>query len=270
MKPAGGMLWGLLLLLLAAQVRAVEQLAVEVMETLPHDVNAFTQGLEWHDGRLYESTGLYGQSGLRQLKAYNGEAERHLPLSATLFGEGLARVDNQLVQLTWKEGRALVWRLPGLKMETGFTYQGEGWGLCYDGRQLWMSDGSAHLQQRSKTDFVLQQRLTVRLHGQPQHRLNALACVGEHIYANVWKETYILRIQKDSGRVDAVIDASSLLPLSGRKRHPEAVLNGIAYRPDTGEFYLTGKWWSRLFKVRFVQVSGTDAAGEATAALKAR
>lgn len=260
-RPWGfGMLW----LALCVPAIAVEQLRVEVLETLPHDSAAFTQGLVWHEGWLYESTGRYGQSSLRRLNVRTGEAERQLSLSADLFGEGLARVEDKLVQLTWREGRALVWRLPELELETAFTYQGEGWGLCFDGESLWMSDGSATLQRRSPTDFALQQRLTVRLHQQPQYLLNDLACVEEYIYANVWKATYLLRINKHTGEVDGVIDGAPLLSLSGRTTHPEAVLNGIAHNPHTGEFYLTGKWWPRLFRVRFVQASGAEpAAAEA-------
>ncbi|MDP5293174.1 glutaminyl-peptide cyclotransferase [Oceanimonas sp. CHS3-5] len=254
MSRYGWWLWALLTL--SAPVMAVERLTVRVLDSLPHDINAFTQGLEWHEDRLYVSTGLYGQSSLRRLDPRNGEADRQTLLADSLFGEGLARVDERLVQLTWREGLALVWRLPELELETAFSYEGEGWGLCFDGDSLWMSDGSATLQRRSPVDFTLQQRLEVRLHGRPQSRLNDLACVGDYIYANVWKETHILRIHKASGEVDGVIDASSLLSSSGRVQHREAVLNGIAHNPHTGEFYLTGKWWPRLFRVRFVQASG--------------
>ncbi|WP_232821178.1 glutaminyl-peptide cyclotransferase [Oceanimonas marisflavi] len=254
MNLKSGCLWGLLWL--SAQALAVERMTVQVLEALPHDINAFTQGLEWHDGRLFESTGLYGQSSLRRLGHDTAAPERMITLSDSLFGEGLARVGKRLVQLTWREGVALVWRLPELQLSRAFSYQGEGWGLCFDGDSLWMSDGSTALQQRSPKDFALQQRLEVHLGGYPQGRLNDLACVGEHIYANVWKEAHILRINKHSGEVDGVIDASPLLPLSGRVRHREAVLNGIAHNENTGEFYLTGKWWPRLFRVRFVQAPG--------------
>ncbi|AEY00567.1 glutamine cyclotransferase [Oceanimonas sp. GK1] len=256
-------LWGMLWL--SAPVAAVERLTVQVLEVLPHDINAFTQGLTWHDGQLFESTGLYGQSSLRRLSTRNGEADRQTRLSDSLFGEGVARVGEQLVQLTWREGLALVWRLPELELETAFSYEGEGWGLCFDGDSLWMSDGSATLQRRHPADFALQQRLTVRLQGRPQSRINDLACAGEYIYANVWKKAHILRIHKASGEVDGVIDAAPLLPLSGRVAHREAVLNGIAHNPDTGEFYLTGKWWPRLFRVRFVQASAAFANAEAGA-----
>ncbi|WMC10174.1 glutaminyl-peptide cyclotransferase [Oceanimonas pelagia] len=256
----------LVLLALSGQAMAVERLTVRVLETLPHDINAFTQGLEWHQGRLYVSTGLYGQSSLRRLNGRNGELELQMALADSLFGEGLARVGERLVQLTWREGLALVWRLPGLELEMAHSYEGEGWGLCFDGDHLWMSDGSASLQRRSPVDFSLQQRLEVRLDGRSQPRLNALACAGEHIYANVWKQARILRIHKASGEVDGVIDASPLLPLSDRVAHREAVLNGIAHNPETGEFYLTGKWWPRLFRVRFVQASAPEPADAGWAA----
>ncbi|OXY81212.1 glutaminyl-peptide cyclotransferase [Oceanimonas doudoroffii] len=263
--------WLGMLLWLSLPAVAVERLTVRVLETLPHDINAFTQGLEWHDGRLFESTGLYGQSSLRWLEGDSGEPGRRIMLADSLFGEGLARVEDRLVQLTWREGLALVWQLPELRLLKAFSYQGEGWGLCFDGDSLWMSDGSATLQRRDPADFTLQRRLNVRLGGVPQGRLNDLACVGRHIYANVWKQARILRIRKDSGEVDAVIDASALLPLSQRVSHHEAVLNGIAHDQRSGDFYLTGKWWPRLFRVRFVQAPGApDAGNSATPALSAR
>ncbi|MBR9857476.1 MAG: glutaminyl-peptide cyclotransferase [Gammaproteobacteria bacterium] len=237
------------------QESQVERLGIEVMETLPHDPAAFTQGLLLHDGYLYESTGLYGRSSLRKVDPESGEVVQRLALDPGYFGEGLERVGNRLIQLTWKEGLALVYDLDTLTLVQAHQYGGEGWGLCFDGESLWMSDGSATLYRRDPVDFSPQSSVTVMQQDWPQDRLNDLACVGDYIYANIWKEHRIVRIDKRSGRVDADIDATPLLALSGRPADPEAVLNGIAHDLQNDEFYLTGKHWPRMFRVRFVPVA---------------
>nr|WP_239552661.1 glutaminyl-peptide cyclotransferase [Oceanisphaera litoralis] len=231
---------------------AVERLGVEMVEIVPHAADAFTQGLLLHDGYLYESTGLYGRSSLRKVNPQTGEVVQRLALDPAYFGEGLERIGNRLIQLTWREGLALVYDLDTLTLVQAHQYGGEGWGLCFDGEALWMSDGSATLYRRDPVDFSLQASVTVMQQDWPRDRLNDLACVGDYIYANVWKEHRIVRIDKHSGRVDADIDTTPLLALSGRPADPEAVLNGIAHDPGRDEFYLTGKFWPRLFRVRFV------------------
>jgi glutaminyl-peptide cyclotransferase len=235
-----------------AEENAVALWDLEVVATLPHEPDAFTQGLLLHEDYLYESTGLYGRSSLRKVNPKTGEVVQRLALDPAYFGEGLERVGNRLVQLTWKEGLALVYDLDTLSLVQAHQYGGEGWGLCFDGEALWMSDGSATLYRRDPVDFSLQARMTVMRADWPQDRLNDLACVGDYIYANVWKEHRIVRIDKRSGRVDADIDATPLLALSGRPADPEAVLNGIAHDPMRDEFYLTGKFWPSMFRVRFV------------------
>ncbi|MDX1269728.1 MAG: glutaminyl-peptide cyclotransferase, partial [Oceanisphaera sp.] len=212
----------------------------------------FTQGLLLHDGYLYESTGLYGRSSLRKVNPESGEVVQRLALDSAYFGEGLERVGNRLIQLTWKEGLALVYELDTLTLVQAHQYGGEGWGLCFDGESLWMSDGSGTLYRRNPADFSLLDQIAVTQEGLPLYQLNELACVGDYIYANVWKEPRIVRIDKRSGRVDADIDATPLLALSGCPADPEAVLNGIAHDPKGDEFYLTGKHWPSMFRVRFV------------------
>lgn len=234
----------------ANPARAVEQLAVKVIERLPHDASAFTQGLHWHQGVLYESTGLYGASSLRKVNPLTGEVLASVGLERAYFGEGLARVGQQLIQLTWRKGQALVYDLESLALVRVFEYSGEGWGLCFDGDSLWMSDGSNRLYQRDPNDFTMIKQLNVTLHKEPVPQLNELACVGEHIYANVWKEPYLVRINKATGQVDAVIDASNLVAESGQS-HPESVLNGITYDEQAQVFYLTGKRWPTVFKVQW-------------------
>jgi glutaminyl-peptide cyclotransferase len=227
-------------------------LVPEVLATLPHDKSAFTQGLLFHGGHLYESTGLYGQSTLRQVDPRTGTVLRITPLEARFFGEGLALVDNRLIQLTWGENTALVYDLETFALLRQFSYTGEGWGLCFDGRHLYRSDGGSSLILHDPHTFAVIGKLAVTLRGRPLFHLNELVCVEEDIYANVFPTDQIVRIDKSSGRVTARIDARNLLPARERAALPtEAVLNGIAHDPVEDVFYLTGKLWPKLFKVRF-------------------
>ena len=250
-------LWlaALLLLLLVAVACGrpfeVERLEPVVLEVWPHDPQAFTQGLVWDDGRFLESTGRYGLSDVREVEASSGEVLRRRPLAAHEFGEGLAQVGDRLIQLTYREGVAHVYDRATFEVLGRYRYDGEGWGLCFDGTELWMSDGSDRLQRRHPETFELRGSVHVTRDGVGVARLNELACVGEHVYANVWTTDELVRIRRD-GRVDAVIDASSLVPDDPRVRSdPDAVLNGVAFDPAGERFFLTGKLWDVLYVVRF-------------------
>jgi glutaminyl-peptide cyclotransferase len=233
--------------------QGVERLVPEVVRAVPHDPDAFTQGLLYTDGRFYESTGRYGRSDLREVEPATGAVIRSRPLEDRFFAEGLALVGERLIQLTYREGTALVYDRDTFEEVARFRYDGEGWGLCYDGRELWMSDGSSSLQRRDPTTFELLGRLPVQRDGRPVPRLNELACVGEHVVANVWQTTELVRIEKRSGRVDAVVDAAALVPDDPRVRADrDAVLNGVAHDEATGRWWLTGKLWPVLYEVRFV------------------
>ena len=242
----------MLLGLASCQSIAVTKQVPEVLNTYPHDAGAFTQGLLLHDGDLYESTGLFGESSLREVDLETGEVVRKLPVESQYFAEGLALVGDKLVQLTWQNGRAFVYDLETFNQEGRFSYGTEGWGLCYDGENLYMSDGSATLFERDPETFEIVSEKQVRLGSEPVTQLNELECVGDYVYANVWQTDQIVKIDKESGRVVSDIDASALFPAAERPADPNAVLNGIAYNPDTDTFYLTGKLWPRLFEVRFV------------------
>jgi glutaminyl-peptide cyclotransferase len=247
----------LLLFSLAACQQPPRDLVPEILNAYPHDPAAFTQGLLWHEGRLFESTGQYGESTLREVVPETGEVVRSLPLDARYFAEGLARVGDDLIQLTWREGTAFRYALATFELKRTYTYDTEGWGLCYDGAHLYMSDGSARLYRRDPETFAVTRTVVVReeVGGQetPVTRLNELECVGPHVYANVWLTDDLVRIDKESGRVVARIDASGLLSAGERAAlGPDAVLNGVAYNPERDTFYLTGKLWPHLFEVRFV------------------
>lgn len=230
------------------------RLRVEVVGSAPHDPAAYTQGLLWHEGKLYESTGQYGHSTLRRIDPTSGEVEAMVELSPHLFGEGLARVGERLVQLTWREGVVLVWDLARLEEVDQWRFSGEGWGLCHDGRHLVMSDGSSDLTFREPSGFAAVRRVQVRLDGRPLGRLNELECAEGWIFANVYGSDRIVRIDPESGDVTAIVDASGLL--SGEEAGSVDVLNGIAYQPIRQTFYVTGKLWPKLFEVRFVPVGG--------------
>jgi glutaminyl-peptide cyclotransferase len=228
-------------------------LTVEVVSTYPHDPTAFTQGLLFYKGDLYESTGLYGRSTLRRVDLQTGNVFRRVELPNNLFGEGLALVGNRLVQLTWQERVALLYDVYRFERIGQFSYDGDGWGLCHDGARLIMSDGTQRLTFRDPDSFNLIGGVDVRLNGRPQTRINELECVDGAVYANVWSSDQILAIDPDDGSVHAVIDASPLLSSEERSTlGPEAVLNGIAYDAATKTFFLTGKLWPKLFRVRFV------------------
>ena len=202
-----------LLLPLKAQSPQVPILVPEVLHVYPHDDQAFTQGLLWHDGVLFESTGLWGQSTLRQVDIESGEPLELIALDDAYFAEGLERVGDRLIQLTWQVGLAFVYDFATLEHVDTLEYEGEGWGLCSDGRYLFMSDSSSYLSIRDVSSFELIVRAAVTLNGQivPPQLLNELECVDEHIYANAWNTDYIFRIDKFTGDVTALIDAAALL-----------------------------------------------------------
>jgi glutaminyl-peptide cyclotransferase len=257
--PAGG---GALVLALAAAVAVAlsvrapaataihEALRVEVVATHPHARDAFTQGLLYHDGWLYESTGLVGRSSLRRVELATGRVVKRAEVPGNLFAEGLARVDDRLLQITWHAGKALVWDRDTFEHLSTHRYEGEGWGLCFDGTHLIMSDGSDRLYFRNPRTFDVERHVQVTKVDRPVRHLNELECVGDAVYANVWQREEILRIDAASGKVTATIDASGLL--AADEMRDVDVLNGIAYVPERETFLLTGKLWPKLFEVRFV------------------
>lgn len=231
----------------------LERLVPRVLAVWPHDPEAFTQGLLWAEGRVYESTGRYGRSDVRVWEAESGEILARRELPDHLFAEGLALVGERLVQLTWREEVALLYDRRTLEPVGQRRYAGEGWGLCFDGESLVMSDGSATLRFRDPETFGELRRIEVRLDNRPLRGLNELACVEGRVWANVFPRDELVRIDPRSGAVDAIVDASDLrrrLPEEARARSD--VLNGVAYRPDSGTFLLTGKLWPRLFEVELV------------------
>ncbi|MCY4071734.1 MAG: glutaminyl-peptide cyclotransferase [Chloroflexi bacterium] len=240
----------------AAQAPEVPVLVPDVIRIYPHDDNAFTQGLLWDSGFLYESTGLRGQSTLRRVEIETGRPLETVSLADDLFAEGLEHVGDTLIQLTWQAGLAVVYDFNTFEHLDTISYDGEGWGLCYDGRYLFMSDGSSYLSIRDPGSFDLIFRGAVTYNGQilPASLLNELECVDDYIYANAWNTDYIFQIDKFTGDIVAVIDASSLLTEAEKAALDHgSVLNGIAYNPESMTFYVTGKRWPKIFEVVFVE-----------------
>jgi glutaminyl-peptide cyclotransferase len=234
----------------AAAAKAPERLALKVLEVRPHDPEAFTQGLLLDHGTMFESTGLNGKSSLREVDPKTGTVKRKVDVPRQLFAEGLALVGDRLIQLTWQEGKALVYDRASFRKTGELAYQGEGWGLCWDGTRLVMSDGSDRLTFRDPKTFAVLGSVAVTVGGRPAYQLNELECVDGVVYANVWQTDDILRIDPRDGRVTAVVDASGLL--TREERLKTDVLNGIAWDPESRTFLLTGKLWPKLFQVRLV------------------
>jgi glutaminyl-peptide cyclotransferase len=222
----------------------------EIVFTLPHDSTAYTQGLVYHDRLLWESTGRLGESTLRQVDPRSGRVLRSRALPDSVFGEGLALVDSTLVQLTWKSGVAFVYDMDSLDVQRTFRYDGEGWGLCFDGVSLYMSNGSDSLYQRDPKTFDVLGVQAVTAGGRPVHQLNELECVGDHVWANVYQDQRILEIEKATGRVVREVGGFQLRIAAGVANDGDAVLNGIAYVPEADMFYVTGKLWPKMFVVR--------------------
>jgi glutamine cyclotransferase len=225
----------------------------EVVHVYPHDPRAFTQGLLFHDGKLLESAGLYGQSSLREVDLTTGVVLRKWLVPGQYFAEGLALLDDKLYQLTWKEERVFVYDLKSdsaaFHKVAEFPYAGEGWGLATAGRWLIMSDGTSTIRFVNPTNFAVHHAIQVMRNGEPQDRLNELEYVRGEIFANIWQTDWVARIDPATGSVTGMMDFGYLLPAANRNSTTD-VLNGIAYDAAGDRLFVTGKNWPLLFEVR--------------------
>ncbi|HSH78274.1 MAG TPA: glutaminyl-peptide cyclotransferase, partial [Herpetosiphonaceae bacterium] len=223
----------------------------QVINAYPHDPAAWTQGLVYADGQLYEGTGRNGESTLRRVDLETGNVVQRYALPDEYFGEGITIVGERVIQLTWQSRVGFVYDRDSFALLDTFSYPGEGWGLTHDGQQLIMSDGTATLRFLDPESFAEVGRIEVTDHGQAVHHLNELEYVGGEIYANVWQTDRIARIAPATGNVVGWIDLSGLLQAEDR-RAPVDVLNGIAYDERQDRLFVTGKLWPRLFEIKLL------------------
>lgn len=251
------------ILLLTAQTEppappplSVPVASVTVVARYPHDRAAFTQGLSWCDGELYESTGHVGKSDVRRVDLASGKILARAPIPVDLFGEGSACWQDKLYSITWTTGEGFRWDRASLRTVGRFTYMGEGWGLTSDGHNLVMSDGTDRLRFIDPEGFVERRALQVTLNGRPLRRLNELEHVEGELFANVWMTGFIVRIDPASGNVTGLIDLRPLAAELGLADR-DAVANGIAYDPVAKRLFVTGKNWPVLFEITIGPVVGT-------------
>jgi glutamine cyclotransferase len=222
-----------------------------VVNEYPHDGDAYTQGLVFHDGELYEGTGLYGHSSLRRVELETGSVLQIHELDDKYFGEGITIYDDRIIQLTWKEELGFLYNRESFEPIDDFSYSTEGWGITHDGIKLIMSDGSATLYFLDPVTFEETGSIEVTAAGQPIRRLNELEYINGEIFANIYLTDRIARIDPTTGNVIAWIDLIGILRLEDTTPQTD-VLNGIAYDSDTDRLFVTGKKWQKLFEIELV------------------
>ena len=234
----------------SAQTTAPHLYSYRVVNVYPHDAQAFTQGLLYRDGFLFESVGLNGRSALRKVELESGEVIQQYTLDSKYFAEGLTDWGGRLVQLTWRSKLGFFYDPTSFEIQGTFHYTGEGWGLTHDRSQLILSDGSATLRFLDPETLRVTRHVTVRDRGFPLQNLNELEFVRGEVYANVWQTDRIARIAPRSGRVTGWIDLGGLMPQMNQR---DSVLNGIAYYATHNRLFVTGKFWPRLFEIELVR-----------------
>lgn len=239
----------LLLTVAYAQQLAEPTITPTIKAVLPHDGACFTQGLEFYNGKLYESGGMYGQSVVRIVEPTTGEVLKNVALEPIFFAEGLTILNDTVYQITWQEETAFAYNATDLTLIQEFTYTGEGWGLTNDGKSLIMSNGSDVITWRDPATFLPIKEVQITYNGSPVNQLNELEYVKGNLYANIFKEDVIVKINPSTGQVIQVITASTLYSIE--KRNQQQVLNGIAWNPATETFFLTGKYWPKMYEVTF-------------------
>jgi len=236
----------------AAQGDEVPVYGYEVVNSWPHLRSHFTQGLVYHDGKLYESTGQYGSSLLCRLDLKSGEVKKKVDVDRQYFAEGMTILNDRIFQLTWQAHKGFIYDLKDFKPVGEFAYEGEGWGLTNDGQSLIMSNGTNKLHFLDPQSFSVVRTIEVFDHGQPLLDLNELEYIKGEIYANIWHSDRIVRIDPKTGKIVAWIDLTGLRP-SDDSGDSDNVLNGIAYDSKNDRLFVTGKRWSRLYEIRLVK-----------------
>ena len=238
-----------------ASAGATPKYTFAIIRVFPHDTSAYTQGLAYRDGFLYEGTGRNGQSSLRKVRLETGEVIQRLDLASEYFGEGITLVKDKVVQITWKSGVGFVYDLNNFQLLRKFSYSGEGWGLTANGHQLFMSDGTSEIRVFDAETFREIRRFKVHDGPTPVDQLNELEFVEGQIFANVWHSNLVAKISPQTGEVVGWIDLGGILSPVYRLE-PEAVLNGIAYDPLRKRLFVTGKLWPSIFEIRLAPERG--------------
>ncbi len=238
-------------LLIACGEAPLKEYALEVVAEYPHDVESYTQGLFFQEGQLYESTGVHGKSTFRKVDLQTGKALKRLDFDKKYFVEGSVIFRDNLYILTWETRTAFIYDAATLEYKSTWKYPREGWGITTDGKHLIASDGSANLYFMDE-NFAQKKKVLVTIEGRPVRFLNELEYIDGKVWANVYTSDEIVIIDPKDGCIEAVVDCRGLLP--DKFRTPETdVLNGIAYNPEDGKIYLTGKNWPKLYEVRLVE-----------------
>jgi glutamine cyclotransferase len=227
---------------------ALPVFGVTIKATYPHDPRAYTQGLLFLDGALYESTGQIGQSNIRRVRLSDGAVLQSQSISPTMFGEGMVNWGGELISVTWRDQVGFRWDRKTFALKSTFSYPGEGWGLTQDGKHLILSDGTPVLRFLDPMTFREVRRVRVTAEGRPLRNLNEIEWVKGEVYANIWQTNLIARIDPKTGVVRSVIDLSEL-PEAARRRDTDAVPNGIAYDAKQDRLFVTGKNWPRLYEI---------------------
>ncbi|MBZ5576772.1 MAG: glutaminyl-peptide cyclotransferase [Acidobacteriia bacterium] len=235
-----------------SQASGIPEYGYQVVHAYPHDPDAFTQGLFYLNGFLYEGTGLNGRSSIRKVRLETGEVLDKRDLPEQYFGEGIINWKDRLLEITWQTQAGFVYNLASFDLKRQFTYPGEGWGLTQDGNRIIMSDGTADLRFWNPETLQETGRLRVTDDGRPVTEINELEWVNGEIYANIWQTDRIARIDPASGKVVGWIDLTGILGPEDRLRQVD-VLNGIAFDAQSGRLFVTGKLWPKLFEIRLVK-----------------
>jgi glutaminyl-peptide cyclotransferase len=251
-KNAQALLLAALLPLAAGATAAIPTYDFKVVRSYPHDAQAFTEGLLYRDGFLYESTGLNGKSSIRKVNLETGKVLQSKDIPPQYFGEGLTVWDDTLVGLTWQTQTGFVFDLKTFELRNQFAYPGEGWGLTQNGKELIMSDGTPTLRFLDPKTFLEVRRVKVTADGIAVAQINELEVVDGEVYANLWHTNTIARIDPANGKIVGWIDLGKLYPDAGKGRNGENVLNGIAYDADKKRLFVTGKLWPKIYEIKLV------------------
>lgn len=253
-RMPGKFLSVVVLLLSAMPLHAeVVNYGYRVVNVYPHDSDAFTQGLIFRDGELYESTGQLGASSIRRVTLETGDVLKKRDLADEYFGEGIVDWGDRLIGVTWHAGKGFVFDLDDFEVRATFEYPGEGWGLTRNDTHIIMSDGTDRLRFLDPDTFKEEASRSVTLRGRPIRTINELEWIEGSIFANVWRTDWIIRIDPGSGEVTGLVNLSGLLPEADRKSGHTDVLNGIAYDPEEKRIFVTGKYWPSLFEIVLVE-----------------